>query len=147
VALAVAVVVLLAPVTTTCAQFPFKAIPANEVNQAERGKAQEIAISLWSGWLAGKYEPLSDAFTSEMRAAMTPEVQRSAHQQTKTMFGDYKDLSFAEAAASPLLPEITIYRFRTAFSGSEDRPETRVVIDKQGQVAGFFLKPWSEEVQ
>ncbi len=133
--------------TATWAASLFSPVPANQVNKAERDKAQQIANSLWSNWRSGKFEPLSDAFTSQMRQAMTPEVQRAAYQQAKQMFGDYKSLSFAEAVTSPILPGGTVYRFRASFSGSSERPEIRVVIDKQGKVGGFWIKPWAAELQ
>jgi hypothetical protein len=140
-------IALLVAVNTTWALSVFSPVPANQINQAERDKAQQIADALWSTWRSGKFEPLSDAFTSQMRQSMTPEVQQAAYGQTKEMFGDYKNLSFAQAVASPIMPGATVYRFRATFSGSAERPEIRVVMDKQGKVSGFWIKPWAEELQ
>lgn len=141
------IVVLLMAVTWIWAQSLFHPVPANQVNLSERDKALQIADSLWRTWRSNKFQPLSASFTSEMRQAMTPEVQQSAYVQAKEMFGDYKNLSFAEAVTSPIFPGATVYRFRGSFSKSAEMPEIRVVMDKEGKVSGFWIKPWAEQLQ
>jgi hypothetical protein len=140
-------ILILIMVASAWAQSSFKPIPASQLNKAERDKAARIADTEFKNWRSGKFEPLTDAFTDQMRAALTAELQRSAYQQTKALFGDYQSLVFAEAVASPDMPGTTVYRFRGTFDKTQDKPEIRVVTDSAGKVSGFWIKPWADQLQ
>jgi len=146
VAVFAAVMLLVGTMTAVTAESPFKPIPASEVDQAQRDKARRIAAATLKGWSEGKFEPLSDDFTSEMKKALTPAAQRNSYLTTKPLFGDFRDQEFVEAVASPNLPEYVLYRFRGTFSGTKEKPEIRVVINGEGKVAGFWIKHWRKEV-
>lgn len=141
------VILLAIIVGTAWAQSSFKPVPANQINEEQREKAAQIAHAEFTKWRSGTFDPLTDAFTAQMRQAMTPAVQRSAYEQTKAIFGDFKSLSFAEAVASPDMPGTIVYRFRGKFDKSSDDPEIRVVMDSEGKVSGLWLKPWSAQLQ
>ena len=47
----------------------------------------------------------------------------------------------------PSHPELVVYRFKGVFSKDSSRKiEVRVNMDKDGKVAGFWVKPWSDSV-
>lgn len=129
------------------ARAQFKPIPASEVNQDQVAKARRIAETTMTNWRDGKYEPRSDEFTEKMRKASTPEAQKKAAQGIKKLFGNFKRLKYVEAVASRDMPGLVVYRFRGDFSGTDARPEIRVVMDAQGKVAGFWIKHWKHELQ
>jgi hypothetical protein len=117
------------------------------VNKEELEKARRIAENTLSNWREGKYEPRTDEFTAAMKKASTPARQEAAYQSIKDLFGDYQSLTYVEAVASQDMPQLTIYRFRGAFSAAEKKPEIRVVMNHEGKVAGFWIKPWKDELK
>ena len=143
----IAIMVLTGSVMDIHAESPFQPIPEAKVNKAYKAKAQKAAIDTLTNWRDGKYEPLSDDYTDAMKEASTPARQKAAYQNIKALFGDFKDLKYVEAVASKNLPSLVVYRFKGTFTGTKDQPEIRVVIDSDGKVAGFFIKPWKNELQ
>lgn len=125
---------------------PFKPVPASEIDPTQTANAEEIGLMLLSRWNEGKYERLGERFTPEMQEALTPEAQREAHGSIKALMGDFQSMNFAEAAASPAFPNLVVYRFRGTFTNSTDKPEVRVVMNKMGRCAGFWVKAWQDEV-
>jgi len=95
---------------------------------------------------ASQFEPLSDDFTSEMKQAFPPDVQKQSYATIKANFGDFKDMQFAEALTSPAFLRYIVYRFRADFSDTPARPEVRVVLDTDKKVGGFAVKLWNPEV-
>lgn len=145
----ICVLVALAFVTTALAEQPApQLIPAANVNQAHKAFAQKAVHDTLSGWKAGRFVPLSDAFTGEVKAALPPEKQQQSYTQMKALFGDYTAMTFAEAYNfSQGGKAYVIYRFRGNFTGTTDRPEIRITLDSAGKVAGFYARPWLKMLQ
>jgi hypothetical protein len=143
----ITIAILTGSVTDTSAQSPFQQVPESKINKEHKSKAQKAAIDTLTNWREGKYEPRSDDYTDAMKEASTPARQKAAYQNITALFGDFKDLKYVEAVASKNYPSIVVYRFKGTFTGTKDQPEIRVVIDSEGKVAGFFIKPWKDELQ
>jgi molybdopterin-guanine dinucleotide biosynthesis protein A len=141
-----AVLALAVIVSTVSAESPFKPLPAAEVNQSQKDKARKIAVHLLTAWRERRFEPLSTDYSSRMKEVMTSAAQEKAYYSLKALFGDFKSLQYAETVIAPNLPEFIIYRFRGTFSDAKEKPEVRVVFDKKGKVAGFWVKHWKDEV-
>lgn len=124
-----------------------KPIPSAQVDQAAMAKANAMARALFKAWAASQFEPLSDDFTSEMKQAFPPDVQKQSYATIKANFGDFKDMQFAEAVSSPAFPRYIVYRFRADFSDTPARPEVRVVLDKDNKVGGFAAMLWNPEIK
>jgi len=125
----------------------FQSLSSTQIDQAQKNKAQQIATATLGDWFKGKFGPLSDAFTPEMQEALPPEGQQQVVGTLKTKLGDFQSMEFAQAVASPNLPDMVVYRFKAKFSRADQPPEVRVSMDKQGKVAGFWIKPWQETMQ
>ena len=132
---------------SSIAMAPFKPIAPSQIDQSEVDKARRIAETTLTNWREGKFEPRGAEFTDAMKKASTPAKQKKAYQSIKKLFGDFQSLKFAEAVASKDAPGLILYRFRGKFSETDDKPEIRVVINKEGKVAGFWIKPWLKIVQ
>ena len=143
----VTVALVMGSITDTFAQSPFQPVPESKVNLGHKAKARKAAVDTLTNWREGKYEPRSDDYTDAMKEASTPARQKAAYQNIKALFGDFEDLKYVEAVASKNLPSLVVYRFKGTFTGTRDQPEIRVVIDSEGRVAGFFIKPWRDELQ
>lgn len=131
------------------AQARFAPIPAGRIDQAQKAAAQKVADRTLKAWRDGRFAPLSDDWTLQMKSALPPAKQRESYEAIRGTFGDYRSLEFAEAVAAPELPGLVVYRFRGTFSKTSPttRPEVRVVVDGQGKVAGFWCKVWSKALQ
>ncbi len=142
-----ALVLVAGMVMSAQAQPVFKPVPSDQVNKAELEKARRIADTTLSNWRDGKFEPRSDEFTEAMKTASTPDRQKMSYEAIKDMFGDYRSLDYVEAVTSKDVPGLIVYRFRGTFSGSDTKPEIRVVMNREGKVAGFWIKPWSAQLK
>jgi len=74
-------------------------------------------------------------------------LQKQAYQDIKGKFGDYKSLEYAETWEYSGSETMTIVRLKGLFSLENETPELRVVIDGANKVAGFWYKPWSDELK
>ena len=94
-----------------------------------------------------RFERLSDEFTERMKKTLTPEFQRQSEKVIAKLFGNLKAIEFVEAVKAISLPDVVIYRFRGTFTKTSERPELRVVINKEGKVEGFWIKDWHDELR
>jgi len=90
---------------------------------------------------------LGDEATAAMRSGLTPEKQKEAYETIKGMFGDFQSMEYVETCIPTDGSLLVIYRFKGHFSKSKARPEIRVVMDGEGKLAGFWIKPWRARVQ
>ena len=125
----------------------FIVLPSAKIDQKLLKKAEKIASDVLSGWREGKFQHLSDDFSLEMIAGLPPYDQEKAYESLRMLFGHFVSLRFAEALISPILPDAVVFRFRGTFSGTEDHPEIRVVITKDGKITGLWVKHWTDEIQ
>jgi len=127
---------------------PTPSTPASSGAQgdpSEQAMAERIAVQLLKGWSEGRFEPLGDEFTQEMRTKLSPEAQKQGHAATAAMFGEFQSLEYVETA--PVGP-YRAYRFKGTFTKSQGdaRPEVRVIVDDQGKVGGFWCRPWTADL-
>ncbi len=119
--------------------------PVPQVDEAQKTKAAQAATTTLSNWYNGKFAPLSDDFTQQMKERVPPEAQKQVVTELKETLGDFQSMDFAQALVSPSMPGIVVYRFKGKFS--KESAEIRVVLDQQGKVAGFWVKPWQQKMQ
>lgn len=142
-----AVLPLLLAAIYACSRSVFEKIPEGQIDPVRKQTAERVARRLFSSWKMGIYNSLGEEFSAEMRRAFTPRVQRQTYQDLKMRFGELEDLTFAEAVRPRNTPDMVIYRFRAKFSGTDEQPEIRVVMDRDGKISGFWCKPWHRRLQ
>lgn len=127
---------------TGCSQ-DFEKVPQTQAgDMVEMGKKfnDKFYNTLKQG---NTYEFGSEA-SEDVKRQISPEMQKSLYKQVQTQFGDYVDSEFVEAWKQKSNPGITILRYKGKFSKSDAKLELRVVYNEAGEVAGFFIKPWSD---
>jgi hypothetical protein len=124
----------------------FKALPAGQIDQAQKNKAAHVASTTLTNQFKGKFEPLSDDFTQQMKEALPPEKQKEVINSIRGKLGEFQSMEFVEAVASQAMPGIIVYRFKGKFSNSPESPEIRVALDRQGKVAGLWIVPWKDKL-
>lgn len=72
-------------------------------------------------------------------------VQKQSYAKIKALFGDYKGLEFHSIKEITKGETYKIYRFKGDFELNSDT-EIRVVLNKDGKLAGFFVKPWDNKL-
>ncbi len=137
---------LIALVVTGCGS-QFRRLPESEVDGEVKSTAERIATDILKSMRDGRFEPLGDEATAAMRSGLTPEKQKEAYETIKGMFGDFQSMEYVETCIPTDGSLLVIYRFKGHFSKSKARPEIRVVMDGEGKLSGFWIKPWKAKVQ
>lgn len=108
--------------------------------------AEEISRKLLDAQSKGGFYALTeDEATPEMVNGLNATLQKSSYQQIKSALGNYNGLRFHEMVVLDEHAGLEIYRFKGDFS-SKLEVEVRTVLDQSGRLAGFFVKPWRDEL-
>ena len=112
------------------------------------GKRLEFATELSNKILSvqrdgGFYNLSGLEATAEMQSAFDESLQKKSYQQIKSAFGDYQNLKFSQLMKPTDGTLYEVYRFKGNFNPGAD-VEIRTVLDADGKLAGFFVKPWRE---
>ncbi len=137
---------LIVLVVTGCGS-QFRRLSESEVDAEMKSTAQRIATNILESMRDGRFEPLGDEATAAMRSGLMPEKQKEAYESIKGMFGDFQSMEYAETCVPTDGSLLVIYRFKGHFSKSKATPEIRVVMDGEGKLSGFWIKPWKAKVQ
>ncbi|MCR8668340.1 hypothetical protein NO995_11655 [Aestuariibaculum sp. M13] len=138
------VCLVLISMTTSCQSKTDKS-KTSEVNRVEF--AENISRKLLEAQKNGDYYKLTEEeATPTMINGLNEDLQKSSYSQIKSMFGDYQDLKFESLKIYPKNGEsFDIYRFKGAFEKNKE-VEVRAVLNKQGKLSGFFIKPWNDNL-
>jgi hypothetical protein len=124
----------------------FKKLDKAKVNQKQMELAKKFSDDYFAKQVAGSYYSLTDKeATAEMIKDLTAYKQKEVYDQLKSGFGDFKSLKYAQTWFDANT-HLVIYRFKGTF-GNSNLLEIRVVMNYQGKIAGFFVKPWTEKLQ
>ena len=124
----------------------FKKLDNANINQQQREFAKKFATDYFAKQVTGNYYSFqNNEATDEMVKFLTAEKQKEVYAQIKSGFGDFKSLEYAQTWFDNNT-HLTVYRFKGTF-GDNNLLEIRVVMNYQGKIAGFFVKPWTENLQ
>ena len=124
----------------------FKKLDDKSIDIKEMEFSKKFANAYFSKQISGSfYQFNQDEATEDMIRLLTAEKQRQAYAQVKSGFGEFKSLAYAQTW-SDSNSKMVIYRFSGIF-GDGNKLEIRVVLNQQGKIAGFFIKPWAENLQ
>jgi len=135
----------------TTAAFPqqrFEKLEDDQVSKTELKLAGSLGEKLMLGQKSGKIYMLSETEAiPQVAKGFTREMQISTYETIRPVFGDYKSMEFEEAWKMEADQLYTIYRFRGRFDGTAERPEIRIVMNKEGKLAGFWVRPWEDGLE
>jgi hypothetical protein len=124
----------------------FKKLDEKSTDKKQMEFAKNFANTYFSKQISGSFYQFSqDEATEDMIRLLTAEKQKQVYAQVKSGFGEYKSLAYAQTW-SDSNSKMVIYRFSGIF-GDGNKLEIRVVLNQQGRIAGFFIKPWAENLQ
>lgn len=129
----------------TVAPQPVASVP---VQSDQHHRAAQLATRILEGHEQGRFEALSTEEAAEyFRVGFTAEVQRQNHQTIRLLFGAFEGLDYIETRYMDSQPHLLIHRFKGRYGAASRSPEVRVVLDRDGKLAGLWIKPWKDEMQ
>lgn len=139
---------VLAFTTGALAQVSYQKLDEGQIVQTELRQAISLAEKLLLGQKSGEIYILSEEEAiPEVAKGLTEGVQASSYENISSMFGDYESMQFAEALTMKTDQVYTLYRFKGTFSETSEKPEIRVVLNKEGKLAGFWIRPWEDDLE
>ena len=118
------------------------------VQSDQHQRAAQLATRILEGHEQGRFEILSTEDAAEyFRIGFTAEVQRRNHQTIRQLFGAFEGLDYIETRYMDSQPHLLIHRFKSRYKAASRPPEVRVVLDRDGRMAGLWIKPWQDELQ
>ena len=129
-------------------QVSYQELDEGQIVQTELRQAISLAEKLLLGQKSGEIYILSEEEAiPEVAKGLTEGVQVSSYENISSMFGDYESMQFAEALTMKTDQSYTLYRFKGTFSETSEKPEIRVVLNKEGKLAGFWIRPWQDDLE
>lgn len=125
----------------------FQKLDASNIDNEKLKLAKELTTRILNTQKAGSYYQLTtEEAETRMISAFTETVQRSAYDQVSGAYGDYEKLEFKHVVVPTDGTLYEIYRFKGIFQSEDASIEIRTVLNAKGKLAGFFLKPWKDEM-
>ena len=106
--------------------------------------AEKIGNNILIAYKEGRYETLGDEATKQVREGLTPEVQKNAHNDIKSHYGEFVSMEYQETWTDGTY---MIFRFKAIYDKTQEKPEIRVVMNKDSKLDGLWLKPWKDELK
>jgi hypothetical protein len=124
----------------------FKKLDEKNVDPKQKEFSRKFAAGYFSKQISGGwYQFKNDEATDEIIKFLTPEKQKEVYNQLKSTFGAFKSLEYSQTWFESN-SKLVIYRFKSQF-GDSNKLEIRVVLNDKGKISGFFVKPWTENLQ
>ena len=124
---------------------PVASVP---VQSDQHHRAAQLATRILEGHEQGRFEiPSTEEAAEYFRVGFTAEVQRRNHQTIRLLFGTFEGLDYIETRYMDSQPQLLIHRFKGRYRNASRPPEVRVVLDRDGKLAGLWIKPWQDELQ
>lgn len=124
----------------------YEKLSEEQVNPIQTELAKNFAHNFLSTLKDGKSYEFHDEATEVLIKNLTPEVQTQLYKYIIEQFGEYQSLEYAETRIHTP-GKVTIVRFKGICDKSKGTPEIRVVLDVDNKIAGFWLRPWEEEMK
>jgi len=142
-----AVIIFFVLTSVSCqSQTDFVKVDKSKVDKEQFELVKNLTDQILTEQKNGGYYSLSDnEATVQMIEGLSESVQKESYVTIKNLFGDYQGLSFESLMESTDENKYKIYRFKGNFETSSD-VEVRAVLNKEGKLAGFYIKPWNEKL-
>ncbi|WP_143470475.1 hypothetical protein [Labilibaculum filiforme] len=138
--------VLLFSFQITFCQNKFEKLPEQKTDKGKIEFASKIACSYFETLKTGNHYDFKDEATIQFKKSMTPELQMQSYLQIKQAVGNFKSIYYSETWIENEKRGIEIIRFKGKFERSIVPLEIRVVINSSNKIAGFWIKPWKDNL-
>jgi hypothetical protein len=117
------------------------------VNSQKIEIAKDFAFKYMTAQKNNTFYQFKDEAIDILKNQLTEEMQKAGYKQLKDNFGDFKSLDYAETWIQKDNADYKIIRFKSDFEKSVNKLEIRVILNDFNKVAGFWVKPWSDELK
>lgn len=125
----------------------FERIPDARINPERLAFVSDLSDRILKAQQGGGYYPLSAQEADvAMRSGLNEAVQKQAYSQLSRSFGEYGGLIFDELLIPVDGAFYEVYRFRGQFGTNNVGVEIRAVLNAEGKLAGFYYKPWRNQL-
>ena len=124
-----------------------KKIEDSEVDKSRLKFAENFALDYLTKLKEGSYYEFQDEAIAEFKKQMTEQSQKKGYQKLKEKFGDFRNLNYEETYLQDKNSPLQVFRFKSDFENSNQPIEARVVLNEAGKIAGFWIKPWQDDLQ
>ena len=134
---------------TFCQQNPkFEKVDSTAIDKEKLSFVTELADKIFIAQQQGGFYSLQEPeATPEMIEGLNEKVQKQSYMQIEMLYGAYKSLEFDHLMKSKSEPVYELYRFRGHFKTEEAKVEVRAVLNAEGKLGGFFVRPWRDEIE
>lgn len=138
---------LLISISSSCqTNSNFKKVEKSDSNKMKIEFAKELSDKILVAQKNGGFYKLTYKEAGyKMINGLNESLQKKSYEQIKNLFGDYKNLEFKSLMQSIKGRKYEIYRFIGEFE-SNSNVEIRTVLNEEGKLAGFFIKPWKDKL-
>jgi hypothetical protein len=109
--------------------------------------AEKFAFDYMTAQKNDAFYQFKDEVIGILKTQLTEERQKAGYKQLRDNFGDFKSLDYAETWIQKDNADYKIIRFKSDFEKSTNKLEIRVILNAENKVAGFWIKPWSDELK
>jgi len=109
--------------------------------------AEKFAFDYMTSQKNDTFYQFKDEAIGILKSQLTEERQKAGYKQLRDNFGDFKSLDYAETWVPKDDSAYKIFRFKSDFDKSANKLEIRVILNEFNKVAGFWIKPWSDELK
>lgn len=140
--------IALATLFTFCQNKPdFEKVDSSAIDSIRLHFVTKLADQILMAQKQGRFYQLGESeATNEMITGLSERAQKQAYLQVEGLYGAYRKVEFDHLMKSKSEPLYEVYRFKGHFNMKEAEVEVRAVLNAEGKLAGFFIKPWSEEL-
>jgi hypothetical protein len=121
-----------------------KKVPDSQVNKEDLKIAQGFASNYLTKAKNGDYYQFQNEAVDALKNQLTKENQKAIYQQLKGKYGDYMNLSHTGTWIQGNSSAVQIFRFKSDFTGSDEKLEVRIVLNGDKKIAGLWIKPWDD---
>jgi hypothetical protein len=109
--------------------------------------AEKFAFDYMTAQKNDAFYQFKDEAIGILKTQLTEERQKAGYKQLRDNFGDFKSLDYAETWIQKDNSDYKIIRFKSDFEKNPNKLEIRVILNAENKVAGFWIKPWSDELK
>ncbi|GMV19009.1 MAG: hypothetical protein HS104_29935 [Polyangiaceae bacterium] len=143
---AVALGVGLSCLVVACGKPQLDKVPEEQVDAAKKANAEALGTKILSAWAKDEYPLLGDEAAEAFRKAHNADdAQRAADKSIEKELGSFQAMTYHETLRTKD-GKTDVFRFKGTFDKSKVASEVRVVIDAQGKLTGFWVKPWKDQL-
>ncbi len=122
----------------------YEKLKETEVPSEKKEIAKKFVIDYFTAQKNGASYQFKDEATEAVKKQLTESNQEAGYKALKDNFGDFSSADYAETWIPKSNPSFKILRLKADFDKSSQKLEIRVILNDSNQIAGFWVKPWSD---